>query len=152
LVPSPSYLWVLLGLAAAVAVNAGGSASPEDAVRALEQAYIQKNEDQAVAALDFIEEGRQILQETNPALANDVETIQRTAAVLEISFRDELRTKGFPDFHDLKCTFVRKTQISPELIKLGELCVSPNGGKLTQDLIVMNRDNRWRVVLASPIF
>lgn len=146
----PSYVWLLFGLIAASTANAGGSDSPEDAVRALKQAYIQKNADSAVAALDFIEEGRQILQETNPALADDAETIKQTAEALERSFRNELRAKGFPG--NLKCSFVGKTQISPGLIKLTEQCESPDGGRLIQDLIVMNRDRRWRVVLASPIF
>jgi len=133
-------------------VNAGGFDTPEDAVRALEQAYIQKNADGAVAAMDFVEGGRQLLQETNPALANDAEIIKQTAEVLELSFRNELRTKGFPDFGRLKCSFVGKAQISPGLIKLTEECVFPDGGKSIQDLIVMKRDLGWRVVVVAPVF
>jgi hypothetical protein len=146
------FLWLLLGLSAASAPSAGTFATPEDAVRALEQAYNQKSADAVVAALDFIEGGRQLLQETDPALANDAETIKRTAAVLELSFRDELRTKGFPDFGKLKCSFVGKAQLSPGLIKLTEQCVFPEGGKSVQDLIVMKRDLGWRVVLVPPVF
>jgi hypothetical protein len=149
----PSFLWLLLGLSAASAVSAGDFfATPEDAVRALEQAYIQKSADAVVAALDFVEGGRQLLQETNPALANDAESIKQTAAVLELSFRDELRAKGFPDFSKLKCSFVGKAQLSPGLIKLTEQCVFPEGGKSVQDLIVMKRDLGWRVVLVAPVF
>jgi hypothetical protein len=133
-------------------VNAGGSDTPEDAVRALERAYTAKNADEAVAALDFMEEGRQILQETNPALANDPETIQQSAAALELSFRNEMRTKGFPDFSGAKCSFVGKTQIGHGLMKLNEQCEFPGGRSSVQDLIVMKRDLGWRVVLASPIF
>jgi hypothetical protein len=141
-----------MGLTAAAVLNAGGYDTPEDAVRTLEQAYIQKNSDAAVAALDFIEEGRQLLQETNPALANDPETIKLTADILEQSFRNELRTKGFPDFGKMKCSFVGKVQLSPGLIKLTEQCVFPNGGETVQDQIVKKRDIGWRVVLASPVF
>jgi hypothetical protein len=153
LVPLSRFLWILLGLSAASAVSAGNYfATPEDAVRALEQAYIQKSADAVVAALDFVEGGRQLLQETNPALANDADSIKQTAEVLELSFRDELRTKGFPDFSKLKCSFVGKAQLSPGLIKLTEQCVFPEGGKSVQDLIVMKRDLGWRVVLVPPVF
>ena len=147
------FLWILLGLSAASAVSAGNYfATPEDAVRALEQAYIQRSTDAVVAALDFVEGGRQLLQETNPALANDPDSIKQTAEVLELSFRDELRTKGFPDFGRLKCSFVGKAQLSPGLIRLTEQCVFPEGGKSVQDLIVMKRELGWRVVLVPPVF
>jgi len=138
-------------------VNAGGFDTPEDAVRALEQAYIQKNEENAVAAIDFVEEGRQMLQKINPTLANDTEIIKQAAEDLELSFEDlelsfrnELRTKGFPDFGKLKCSFIRKAQISPGLVKLTEQCVFPDGGKSVQDLIVTKRDLGWRVTLPPP--
>ena len=147
------FLLILLGVSAASAVSAGNYfVTPEDAVRALEQAYIQKSADAVVAVLDFVEGGRQLLQETNPALANDADSIKQTAEVLELSFRDELRTKGFPDFGKLKCSFVGKAQLSPGLIKLTEQCVFPEGGKSVQDLIVMKRDLGWRVVLVPPVF
>ena len=146
----PSCLWLLLGLTAASMVNAGGFETPEDAVRALERAYVQKNEDGAVAAMDFVEEGRQMLQKINPTLANDAEIIKQAAADLELSFRNELRTKGFPDFSNLKCSFLAKAQISPELIKLTEQCVSPDGDKSVQDLLVTRRDMGWRVTLPPP--
>jgi hypothetical protein len=145
-----SYLVLLLGLAA-VSANTGGFDSPEDAVRGLEQAYMQKNVDRAVAALDFVEEGRQLLQETNPLLAGDAESIKHAAELLERSFREELTTKGFPDFSNLKCMFVGKAQVAPELIKLTEQCTFPDGRKRVQDVMVKHSSG-WRVVLASPVF
>ena len=146
----PGFLWLVLGLTVTSMVNAGGFDTPEDAVRALEQAYIQKNEEGVVAALDFVEEGRQMLQKINPTLANDAEIIKQAAEDLELSFRNELRTKGFPDFGKLKCSFVEKAQISPGLVKLTEQCVFPDGGKSVQDLIVTKRDLGWRVTLPPP--
>jgi hypothetical protein len=146
----PSIPWFVLGLTAASIVNAGGFDTPEDAVRALEQAYVQKNEEGAVAAIDFVEEGRQMLQKINPTLANDAEIIKQAADDLERSFRNELRTKGFPDFGKLNCSFLGKAQISPGLVKLTEQCVFPDGGKLIQDLIVTKRDLGWRVTLPPP--
>ena len=148
--PLPRFLLLLLGLTAASVVNAAGFDTPEDAVRALEKAYVQKSADDAVAAMDFVEEGRQMLQKINPALANDAEIIKQTAVILEQSFRNELRTKGFPDFAGLKCSFLAKAQISPELVKLTEQCVSADGGKSVQDRIVTKRDLGWRVTLPPP--
>jgi len=143
-------LWLLFGLIAAPVADAGGFDTPENAVRALEQAYVQKNADDAVAAIDFVEEGRQMLQKINPTLADDAEIVKRAAEELEQSFRNELRTKGFPDVAKLKCSFVGKAQISPELVKLTEQCAFPNGGKSVQESIVMKRDLGWRVTLPPP--
>jgi hypothetical protein len=151
-VSTTRFLWFLLGVTAASEVYALGFPTPEDAVRALEQAYSQKDADAVIAALDFLEGGRQMLQETNPLLANDPETIKHTADILERSFRDGLRTNGFPDFSKSKCSFAEKTQLAPGLIKLNEQCVFPDGGKSARDLIVMKRDPGWRVVAVAPVF
>jgi hypothetical protein len=140
-------LSLLFGAGAASAVSAGGFDTPEDAVRGLEQAYIQKNVDAAVAAKDFGEEARFMLQKMDPKLAGDPAILKQTAEVLELGFRNELRTKGFPDFGRLQCSFVEKTEISPGLVKLTEQCVFPDGVKSIQDLYVVKRDLRWRVVI-----
>ena len=147
--PLRGSICLVLGAAAAYAA---GSDTPENAMRALQQAFIQKNADQAVAALDFTEEGRQLLQETNPLQANDPDSIKRTAELLELSFRNELRTKGFPDVDKLTCSFSGKVQIAPGLIRLTEKCVSQDGGQKNQEFMAMKRDDGWRVVLASPVF
>jgi hypothetical protein len=145
-----AFMRVLLGLATASAAIAGGFDAPEDAVQALEQAYIQKNADSAVAAMDFVEEGRQMLQKINPTLANDPAMVKQAAEGRELAFRNELRTKGFPEFNHLKCSFVRKIQIAPALIELTQQCVSPDGTKSTQDLLVVKSELGWRVTLRPP--
>jgi hypothetical protein len=150
--PLPNFRLFLVTLLAASAVHALGSDTPEDAVRALEQAYLQRNADAAVAALDFLEEGRQMLQETNPLMADDPDAVKQAATLLEQSFRSDLRTKGFPDYGKLKCVFAAKAPISPDIIKLTEQCVLPEGGQWDHDVLVMRRDNRWRVVLVPPVF
>lgn len=145
-----NFPWLVLGLTAAFAVNAGGFDTPENAVLALEQAYIQKNADSAVAAMDFVEEGRQMLQKINPTLANDPDAIKQAAEGRELSFRNELKVKGFPDFDHLKCSFVGKTQISPGLVGLRQQCLTPEGAKSTQDLLVTKSELGWRVTLRPP--
>jgi len=133
-----------------VATHAAGFDSPEDAVLALEQAYVQKNADRAVAVMDFVEEGRQMLQKINPTLANDPDMIKQAAEGRELAFRNELRTKGFPDFSHLKCSFVGKTQIAPGLVQLTQQCVSPDGAKSLRDLLVTKSELGWRVTLRPP--
>lgn len=145
-----NFVWLLLGLSAASAVNAGGFDTPENAVLALEQAYIQKSADSAVAAMDFVEEGRQMLQKINPTLANDPDAIKQAAEGRELSFRDELKTRGFPDFDRLKCSFLEKTQIAPNLVRLRQQCLAPAGTRSTQDLLVTKSELGWRVTLRPP--
>ena len=146
----PTFLRLLFALPAASAAIAGGFEAPEDAVRALEQAYVQKNADSAVAVMDFVEEGRQMLQKINPTLANDPAMIKHAAEGRELAFRNELRTKGFPDFTHLKCSFVEKTQIAPGLVELTQQCISPDGAKSTQGLLVVKSEIGWRVTLRPP--
>ena len=145
-----NYLCLALALTAASAVSPRGFDTPEDAVRALEQAYVQKDEDSAVAAMDFVEEGRQMLQKINPTLANDPDMIKQAAEGRELSFRKELRAKGFPDFGHLKCSFVGRAQIAPGLVKLTQQCTSPDGAKSAQDLLVTKSELGWRVTLQPP--
>jgi hypothetical protein len=145
-----TFTSLLLALTTASAAMAGGFDAPEDAVQALEQAYIQKNADSAVAAMDFEEEGRQMLQKINPTLANDPAMIKQAAEGRELAFRNELRTKGFPEFNHLKCSFVGKSQIAPGLIELTQQCLSPDGAKSTHALLVVKSELGWRVTLRPP--
>ena len=145
-----ALMQLLVALTAASAAIAGGFDAPEDAVQALEQAYIQKNADNAVAAMDFEEEGRQMLQKINPTLANDPGMIKQAADGRELAFRNELRTKGFPDFIHLKCSFAGKKQIAPGLVELTQQCVSSDGAKSVQDLLVVKSVLGWRVTLRPP--
>jgi hypothetical protein len=145
-----TFLRLLFALTAASAANAGGFDAPEDAVQALEQAYIQKNADSAVAVMDFVEEGRQMLQKINPTLANDPAMIKQAAEGRELAFRTELHSKGFPDFSHLKCAFVGKTQIAPGLVELAQQCVSADGAKLIQNMLVVKSELGWRVTLRPP--
>jgi len=144
------FLRLLLALTAATAVNARGFDTPEDAVRALEQAYIQRNADSAAAAMDFVEEGRQMLQKINPTLADDPAMIKQAAEGRELAFRSELRAKGFPEFSNLKCLFVGKTQIAPVLVELIQQCVSADGAKSVQGMLVVKSELGWRVTLRPP--
>ena len=145
-----SMLWLLFAIAAATTANATGFETPEDAVLALERAYIQKNVDGAVAVMDFVEEGRQMLQKINPTLANDPDMIKQAADGREQAFRNELRANGFPDFSQLKCSFVGTRKIAPELLELTQQCLSPDGTKSQREVLVKKSEPGWRVTLRPP--
>ena len=91
-----------------------------------------------------------MLQKINPTLANDPDMIKQAAEGREIAFRNELRAKGFPDFIHMKCSFVGKTQIAPGLVKLTQQCVSPEGAKSLQEMLVRKSEPGWRVTLRPP--
>ncbi len=91
-----------------------------------------------------------MLQKINPTLANDPAMIKQAAEGRELAFRTELRTKGFPEFKHLRCSFVGKTQIAPGLMELTQQCVSLDGAKSTQDLLVVKSEAGWRVTLRPP--
>jgi hypothetical protein len=140
----------LLLIAAASAANVIGFETPEEAVLALEQAYVQENAESAVAVMDFVEEGRQMLQKINPTLANDPDAIKQAAEGREQAFRTQLRTTGFPDFGHLKCSFVGKTQIAPGLVALTQQCIASDGAKSLADSLVVKSAPGWRVTLRPP--
>jgi hypothetical protein len=145
-----ALLWLLLAFTAASSANAAGFETPEDAVLALDLAYAQKNADSAVTRIDFIEEGRQMLQKISPTLANDPDMIKQAAEGRELAFRTALRTNGFPDFSHLKCSFVGKRQIAPGLVELTQQCFSSDGTKSLKDLLVVKSESGWRVTLRPP--
>jgi hypothetical protein len=145
-----SILWALLALTAASAVDARGFETPEDAVLALERAYIQKNADDAVAVMDFVEEGRQMLQKINPTLANDPDMVKQAAEGRELAFRDALRANGFPDFTSKKCSFAATRQIAPGLLELTQKCVTQEGVQSVHDVLVAKSPLGWRVTLRPP--
>ena len=88
-----------------------------------------------------------MLQMMNPQLSTDEAIIGETASVLELSFRQEIATNGFPDFTNLKCGFTAKEELSADLVKLTEECVSPDGRKSVEELAVARSNNGWHVVV-----
>lgn len=139
---------VSLSVLAVAAVACGASDStPEGAVRALEAAYIRKDIEAAVALRDFRTEASLTWASLRPELVNDEEILRATAEVLELSFRREIETNGFPDFASLKCRFSKKEQMSPDLVKLTEECIFPDGGKSVEEIHVSRGEAGWRVVI-----
>ena len=100
-----------------------------------------------MAAKDFATEALLMLKKINPELADDPEIVRKTSDVLQLSYRKEIGTTGFPDFSKLKCSFVRKVELSSSLVRLTEVCVFPDGDKSVQDVHVSKGETGWRVVI-----
>ena len=77
----------------------------------------------------------------------DEKLIQETAQVLELAFRKQMKTEGFPDFNQLRCTVVRKSQLKPNLVEMVEECIFPDGGKSTDTLHAVKSAHGWRIVI-----
>ena len=141
------FFWLLMVASLASAAEPAGVNTPEDAVRALEAAYVRKDLDAAVDLKDFVEEARLMLLKLDPQLASDKQMVKETAEVLEQAFRNEIRVSGFPDFKNLKCSFVAKKELAPTLTRLTEECVSPRGEKTVEDVHVTKASGKWRMVV-----
>jgi hypothetical protein len=128
------------------AALASDFSTPESAIRSLEAAYAAKDLGAAVAAKDFAAEARLMLQKINPQYASDAELLKKTAEVLELSFRQQMRTKGFPDLKGVRCDFTAKTQVSANLVRLTERCRYPDGGESKEDVHVWKGASGWRQV------
>ena len=121
--------------------------TPEGAILKLEDAYRKKNIEAAVAAKDFVSEARVMLSRMNKGMENDAEILQKTAEVLELGFRCEMKG-GFPDFTGLKCRFPRKEKYErfEDILVVTEVCTFPDGGTSTQKLLVAQVASGWRVL------
>jgi len=137
---------ILFGSLFQLAAHAADFSTPENAVRSLEAAYINKNLEAAVEAKDFANEAKLMLNKIKPDFANNPNILKQTSEVLELAFRKEMKEKGFPDFSNLKCSINELQNISSSLVKLTETCVFPDGDNSVQDLYVSKSDKGWRVV------
>jgi hypothetical protein len=136
---------VILGVASA----SSALSTPESAVRAFEDALIRKDIEAAVAAKDFDTEARLMLKKINPELASDSEILKQTAQVLELGFRKEIETDGFPDFTGLTCSLSKATDVAENLVKMVETCVRASGKTTVQNLFAFKGKNGWRVVVVG---
>ena len=124
--------------------------TPERALLALESAYARKDIEAAVAAKDFRYEARAMLRGLKNPLEIDEELIGKTAEVLELGFRKDMRSKGFPDFKRLRCTVLSTKQVEPGLVEMVEECIFPDGGKSRDILHAAKSDYGWRIVILPP--
>lgn len=128
--------------------SAVASATPEEAIRTLEDAFVRKDIEAAVAAKDFETEAKLMLESINPELVS-AEIVKQTAEVLELGFRKQIESDGFPDFTGLKCTLAKPSQVAENLVKVVETCTRTSGATSTQNLHAFKGATGWRVVVVG---
>lgn len=122
--------------------------TPEEAIRKLEDAFRRTDIEAAVAAKDFETEARLMLQSIRPDLVS-AEMVTKTAEVLELGFRKQIETDGFPDFTGLTCTLAKPVEVAENLVKVVETCSRATGETSTQNLYAFKSAKGWRVVVVG---
>ena len=114
----------------------------------LEDAYRKKDIEAAVAAKDFIAESQVMLSRLKSGVQNDEEILKKSAEVLELAFRTQMKNQGFPDFNGIQSRFAgsEKYQNFDDIVAVTEVCTFPDGGKSRQKLLVKKTTNGWRVL------
>ena len=104
----------------------------------------RKDIDAAVAAKDFRQDAFYFL---GLVFGSDMGKTEKMAAALETNFRREMTEGGFPDYSEIKTSFIRKEEVSPEQVILTERC---ERGAAHRDmrLLVVKTERGWRCVLA----
>ena len=121
--------------------------TPEGAILCLEDAYRAKDIEAAVRCKDFQMEARVMLEKL-PNLEGgiDDQLVAKTAEVLELGFRKELETQGFPDMTGVVCTFPKVEPFQDGIVTVTEECSYPGGSKSKQRLLVSQTADGWRVL------
>jgi len=118
--------------------------TPEGAVLALEDAYRKADLEAAVRAKDFHQDAFYFL---GLPFGSDLGKTQTMAAAMEKGFRLQMTEDGFPDYSEIKTTFVKKEVVSTEQVILTQRC---QRGQASRDmrLLVVKTERGWRTVLA----
>lgn len=122
--------------------------TPESAVRTLEEAFQNRDIEAAVNAKDFVTEARLMLERINPDFASDPDIVKQTAETLELGFRKQIETDGFPDFTGLSCSLSKPVEVGENLVKIVETCIDGLGARSTHNLHVFRSAMGWRIVVA----
>lgn len=122
--------------------------SPEKAILSLEDAYRARNVEAAVQCKDFPTEAKLMLERLQQDFSNDSEIVAKTAEVLELGFRSEMKNDGFPNFDGVTSTFSAPKPIQgrEDLVEVIETCRHANGSSSTNRLVVAKTPDGWKVV------
>lgn len=141
-----SLLFTLILMLFSLPAMANDLSTPDKALKSLEEAYIRKDIETAVAAKDFRYEALAMLSANKNLQNSGGDLVNKATEVLELSFRKQMQTKGFPDFSNLHCSVMSQKQLKPELVEMVEECVFPDGGKSTDILYAAKSIVGWRIV------
>lgn len=92
-----------------------------------------------------------MLQNLQQDLSGDERLVSQTAEVLELAFRSELTTTGFPDFHDVESTFSNKKayQGRDDIVEITEHCRHGDGTTTKNQLVVGKTADGWKVITVT---
>lgn len=151
----PSWIvpCLVIALAGCGANDRGGSAKPQDfttpegAILSLEDAYRAQDVEAAVRCKDFQVEATLMLKKLDQDFSGDPEILAKTAEVLELGFRAELK-RGFPDFRDVVSTFPEKQPYEgrDDILLVTEQCRRGDGTPTMNNLVVAKTSDGWKVI------
>ena len=92
------------------------------------------------------EQAEEMAKKTGKDFYLDSDIVVKTTNILELSFRKEIKEKGFPDFSQLSCKTPKKELYKLGIYKVLETCKYPDGGYSNQWLLVGKAPAGWRVL------
>jgi hypothetical protein len=141
------------GGSAGIALDAS---TPEGVILMVEDAYNRGDLEAAVALKDFRAEAFYMLKNTMgdnldelELLGMDNDLVTKTAEVLELSYREEMKTNGLPDFSQLESSFPSKKDLGDGYWEVTEKCKFPDGGYSEQKILVYYNGLEYR--MCNPI-
>jgi len=121
--------------------------TPQAALLSLEAAYDAKDIEGAVAAKNFRYEARAMLINLKSIKNPDAELVQKTAEVLELSFRKHMKEKGFPNMSDRRTKILEVKHLAPDLAELTEETTFSDGFVMKETVHAAKSGDRWGVVI-----
>lgn len=118
--------------------------TPEGAILSLEKAYDKQDLEAALDCKDFKEEAKTMLSKLSIDI--DEEMVTNTAEVLELSFINNIKEHGFPNFSDLQNAFPVREKIDDTHYIITEVCWFPDGGISIQKLNTYKSASGWKVL------
>ena len=89
-----------------------------------------------------------VLSRTSSDMRTDPRVISSTAQALELSFRKQLKDRGFPNFDNVvESTFPEKKDIADGKVIVKEVCRYRDGGTSVQNILVQETATGWKVLV-----
>ena len=140
-----AYTFFLLGMAATPALAADFS-TPQGALQALEQAQRSHNIEAAVAAKDFQYEAYAMLANLKSTPKPEPGLVREAARTLELAYRNEIKSNGFPNMEGVHTKVVSTKYLSPTLVEIDEQVTYPDGYVSHETIYAALSGKRWGIV------
>lgn len=140
-----AYTLLLLGMAATPAVAADFS-TPQGTLQALEQAQRSHNIEAAVAAKDFQYEAYAMLANLKSTPKPEPGLVRLAAHALELAYRNEIKSKGFPNMEGVHTKVVSTKHLSSTLVEIDEQVTYPDGYVTHETIYAALSGKQWGIV------